>query len=456
VPSVVISLKARHYQKPVIDFFRDGGKHAYEVWHRRAGKDRVATFIESELAMKRVGLYWHCLPEYKHARRVIWDNITKDGQKLLDLNFPSAIVKRKHEQDMKIELVNGSIWQLVGSDNFDALVGANPVHVTYSEFALTHPKSRDFVRPILAENNGSELLITTPRGYNHAHKLWKQVQGDPRWHTSIIDVDESGVLTRETIEAEQREMPDELFRQEYYCDWSAANVGAIFGKYMEAAEKEGRIANALRPDPMAELVVSSDIGYRDKAAFWWWRPMKGGFELVDYDEASGLDAEEWCSRLKTKPPASLLLLPHDARAKSFLSRHSAVEIFLANARDHFADIRVNAVRKKSDSINAGRKVLKQCRFDGTACETGIEALRFYHYKYLEDQKIFSSEPEHDWSSHAADAFMEGAAALQDYVAPPAKPADPYDPLAVTAPINNTFKLDDLWDTCGPSQGGRRV
>jgi len=450
--SVVISLKARSYQKPVIDFFRQGGKHAYEVWHRRAGKDRVATFIESELAMKRVGLYWHCLPEYKHARRVIWDNITKDGQKLLDLNFPAAMVKRRHEQDMKIELVNGSIWQLVGSDNFDALVGANPVHVTYSEFALTHPKSRDFVRPILAENDGSELLITTPRGYNHAHKLWQQVRNDPRWHTSIVTVDDSHLLSDDVLNAEKREMPDELFRQEYFCDWSAANVGSVFGKYMEAAEKEGRIVSALRPDPMADLVVSSDIGYRDKAAFWWWRPCVGGFELVDYDEASGLDAEEWCDRLKTKSPASMLLLPHDARAKSFLSRHSTVEIFLANARSHFGEIRVNPVRKKTDSINAGRKVLRSCRFDESTTSVGIEALRFYHYKYLDDQKIFSAEPEHDWSSHAADAFMEGAAILQDYVKPAKKP-DPY--AQVTAPLTNTFKLDDLWDTCGPTAGGSR-
>ena len=48
---------------------------------------------------------------------------------------------------------------------------------------------------------------------------------------------------------------------------------------------------------MSDVVISSDIGIRDKAAWVWWRVMKGGFEIFDYDEATGLDAEEWIERL---------------------------------------------------------------------------------------------------------------------------------------------------------------
>jgi hypothetical protein len=445
--TVSIELKCRPYQKPVVDFFRAGGRHAYECWHRRAGKDRVATFIESELAMKRVGLYWHALPEYKHARRVIWDNITKDGRKLLDANFPPEIIKRRHEQDMKIELVNGSIWQLVGSDNFDSLVGANPVHVTFSEFALNHPKAREFVRPILAENNGSELIITTPRGYNHAWKLWQMVRNDPRWHTSVVTVDDSKLLDAETLAAERREMPDELYRQEYYCDWSAANVGAIFGREIERAEKEGRMLALDGASMHDRIVVSSDIGYRDKASFWWWRVLAGGFELIDYDEGSGLDAEEWVERLRLRPRASMLYLPHDARIKTFQSKRTSIEIFLsANLAD---EVRISARSSKSDAINAGRLVLRRCRFDSERCAQGIEALRFYHYRYDDEQKIFSSEPEHDWSSHAADAFMEGAKMLSTL-----EPA-PETKRIVVPPANRSFTLNQLWDTA-PSAGVRRV
>ena len=39
---------------------------------------------------------------------------------------------------MKIELLNGSIWQCVGSDNYNSLVGANPVGglIGYADLAF--------------------------------------------------------------------------------------------------------------------------------------------------------------------------------------------------------------------------------------------------------------------------------------------------------------------------------
>ena len=98
-------------------------------------------------------------------------------------------------------------------------------------------------------------------------------------------------------------MPDELFRQEYLCDFSAANVGAIFGRYIEALEKRGAVCEVdARGDPF-DVFVTSDIGYRDKAAFVWWRRMRGGFEIFHYDEGTGMDAEDWIERLREQPQA---------------------------------------------------------------------------------------------------------------------------------------------------------
>ena len=117
MPEVRISFNSREYQKPVINWFRAGRRKACCIWHRKAGKDRTATFIESELACVRVGLYWHALPKYEDARKVIWDAITLDGKRLIDVNFPREIIRKRLDHEMKIELVNGSIWQPVGVDN---------------------------------------------------------------------------------------------------------------------------------------------------------------------------------------------------------------------------------------------------------------------------------------------------------------------------------------------------
>lgn len=414
---VRIKFPARPYQQKVIDWFRNGGKRAVCVWHRRAGKDRTATFIESELACQRVGLYWHALPEYAQARRVIWDAITRDGQRLIDVSFPPAIVAKRHEHEMKIELINGSIWQPVGADNFNSLVGSNPVHVTYSEYALMAPAAREYLRPIIAENDGSELFISTPRGYNHFFDLYEFARTSEHWHTSRLSVHDTEVIPVSVLDEERKTMPEELFRQEFECDFSAANVGAILGRWVEQAEKEGRVNDEVEYDPDgAGLVMSSDIGRRDTATWWFWQPRADGFALVDYDEDSGLDAEEWCGRLRERLDGRKLdkiWLPQDAKAKTFAAKNSAIEIFLKEFGPQV--MRIVPPTSKADQINAGRKVMPSCRFNKTRCEKGLKGLRAWSFEWNADTRQFSRDPKHDWASHPGDGFSYGGVVMQKFV-----------------------------------------
>ena len=434
-----------------MSYFDSGGLRACEVWSRRAGKDLTMIHQACKMALQRVGLYLHTLPNHKQARKVVWDNITNGGLPLLRTAFPDAIVANRNETEMKIVLRNGSIFQLVGADYFDSIVGANPVGLTMSEAALTDPNAWNYLRPILAANGGWAAFISTPRGKNWC---WKLLQLAKRpgstWHWSHRNAHELGHISAEVLAHEREEMADELYRQEYDCDFSAANVGAIFGRWMEAADRSGRVVEqGIQINPNDELIISSDLGRRDKAAFWWWRPCLGGADLVDYDEGSGMDAEEWLVRLRDKPRASVLWLPHDARVKTFQSRHSVVEQFLA--ADIADEVRVNPVSSKRDQINAGRKMLPHVRFDGIKCAEGIEALWDYHFKWDIEQKIFSSEPDHNWSSHAADAYMGGAQVLEDYV-----PKTPASKRPITAPMSHTFSLDQLWQTVGTGDQHRRL
>lgn len=416
---VRIKFPARPYQQKLIDYFRAGGKRAACAWHRRAGKDRTATFIESELACKRVGLYWHALPEYAQARRVIWDAITRDGQRLVDVSFPPAIVKKKHEHEMKIELINGSIWQPVGADNFNSLVGSNPVHVTYSEYALMNPAAREYLRPIIAENDGSELFISTSRGYNHFYDLMQFAKDSDLWHYSLLTVHDTNVIPKEVLDEERKTMPEELFRQEFECDFSAANVGAILGRWVEQAEKAGRVHDDVEYDPSgADIEISSDIGFRDTATWWFWQKKPDGFALVDYDEDSGLDAPEWAERLKArlidrKMKLGRIWLPHDAKAKTFATHYSVIEQFL----EKFGVDKCAIVpqTKKMDKINAARHVMPQCHFNKTRCAKGLMGLRAWSFEWNADTRQFSRDPKHDWASHPGDGFSEGALMMEKFV-----------------------------------------
>jgi hypothetical protein len=353
--------------------------------------------------------------------------------------FPKELRRATHNEHMRIELHNGSVWQLGGSDQYDRWVGGNPIWTCFSEYALSHPKAWEIMRPILKVNGGHAAFISTPRGFNHLHKQYEIAKGETSWRHSKITAIEAGVMTEADIAEEIRlGMPEELARQEYLVDFSAANVGAILGRYVEEAEKSGRLS--LEPvwdAEGAQIVVSSDIGFRDTAAFWFWQQVPGGFVLVDYDEDNGMDAEEWIERLQRKPwVIDTFWLPHDARAKTFQSRHTVVEKFVgAYGHDR---IKIAPAMRTQDKINAARSVMPRCLFDAAACAQGVMSLREWSFKYDDIRKTYSKEPDHNWASHGADAFCYGAAMLRDHV------PKTIQTRRIASGAHETFTLDQLF------------
>lgn len=208
--------KPRIYQMAFLKSWDQGVKRFILVWHRRSGKDKTVFSQVPKKMFERVGTYFYFLPTYTQARKVIWTGIDKDGMKFLD-HFPKEIIKNIVDS-MRIELVNGSILQVVGADDIDSIVGTNPVGVIFSEYSLMKPKVWEYIRPILAENGGWAVFIFTPRGMNHAWTLLQMALGNAaEWFTQILTVEDTKAIRPEIIENEKKEMPQDLFEQEYYC-----------------------------------------------------------------------------------------------------------------------------------------------------------------------------------------------------------------------------------------------
>ena len=162
----------RDYQLPLLKYMTQDkkGLRAVVAWHRRAGKDLTCVNIVAIKALQRVGTYWYVLPYGNQARRIVWNGMTGEGKKFIDY-FPKELVERKSEQEMRIHLKNGSVIQLMGSDDPDKMVGANPVGVVFSEYSISDPSAWQLINPILAENGGWALFNGTPRGENHFYKI---------------------------------------------------------------------------------------------------------------------------------------------------------------------------------------------------------------------------------------------------------------------------------------------
>lgn len=463
MPEIVLpnGWNPRPYQLKAWNYLENGGKHAELVWHRRSGKDEIALHRTACAAFERVAGYWHMLPEYGQARKAIWDAVNPHtGKRRIDEAFPHELRKSTRNQEMMIEFVNGSNWQVVGSDSYNSLVGSTPAGIVYSEWALANPSARAYLRPILAENGGWQVFITTSRGRNHAHKTLEAARKTPGAMAQILTALDTGVFTVEQLEAEKQSYIAEFghdyglskFEQEYMCSFDAANIGAILARAITELEREGRIGAHVEFDPDgAPIEISADIGRSDTSTWYFWQPKIGGYSIIDYDSGFGIDADDWCDRLADKlrqyefkggkTALGTIWLPHDARAKTFAAKHSAVEIFVRYFGSGRVKITPNS--KKADRINAARKIIQRVEFSDK-CEQGIEGLRAWGYEWDDERKMFSKEPDHNWASHDGDGFSYGCLIMNERY-----PKEPEKPVIFPITGQNgrivTATLDELWD-----------
>lgn len=385
-----------------------GKKRGDFCWHRRSGKDDFALHWAACQAFERVGNYWHMLPKANQARKAIWSAVNPHtGKRRIDEAFPREVRETTREQDMMIVFKNGSTWQLVGSDNYDSLVGSPPIGIVFSEYSLSDPRAWEYMSPILRENKGWALFLYTPRGKNHAYLLHKQNANNPDWVSQTLTIEDTGVFTEEDLDAERREGKSEDFlAQEYRCSFEAANPGAYYGKQMTQAWKEGRIGR-VPVEPGVPVQTWWDLGMDDSMSIWLTQTVVREIRCVHYYEASGEGLAYYAKYLSdwaSKHSATFKDhgMPHDIEVRELgtgKSRKETCEMKLG-----IKPIRVAPQMDLEDGIDMTRRILAQCWFDETECARGISGLTEYTKVWDDRTKVFAQRPRHDWASHPADAF----------------------------------------------------
>lgn len=397
--------RPRPHQRNLWDYLEGGGKRAVAVWHRRAGKDSTAINWTALAAHQRIGTYWHMLPTATQGRTVVWEGRDGEGRRVIDQAFPPKIRAGERNDRMSMELKCGSQWQVVGSDNYDRLVGANPVGVVFSEWSLTDPRAWDYVRPILAQNGGWAVFIYTPRGKNHGAELFDIARHQGDWFSERLGVDATGIIKPEVINSERSSgMSEALINQEYYCSFEAANEGAYYGKLLEQAEQGGRIISV---PYQTELAVDTwwDLGIGDSTAIWF--SQRAGLEqhFIDYYECNGEGLAHYAKILQEKGYVyGSHWAPHDIEARELGTGKSRLEV----AKGLGLNFKVAPRLSVEDGIEAVRNLLPRCWFDAKACHDGLRALKSYHRDFNDRRQAYLPHPVHDWSSHGADAFRTGA------------------------------------------------
>ena len=397
----------RPYQFELLRALDSGYTRAIAVWSRRAGKDKTLLNLVVKKALERVGVYYYFFPTYTQGRKVIWDGIDNAGFKFLD-HIPKELIASRNATEMKITLTNGSLIQIVGTDDVDKVRGTNPVGCVFSEFAWQNPMAWDIVRPILRANGGWAVFNSTPFGENHFHTLWTRALDNPEWFTQMVTVetaldnDGQQYITDEDIAEELASgMSEDLIEQEFFCSFRANTGGFYYRKQLTEAKDMNRICNV----PYDEAVLVDtwwDLGIGDQTSIWFTQTVGKEIHVIDYYANSGEGLQHYARELQNKKYVyGVHHLPHDANARELGTGRSRFEV-MEELLGH--NIEVVPRLAVDDGIQAGRLIFTHCWFDETKCAKGLEALANYHREWDDKNKVFKNTPSHDWSSHAADAF----------------------------------------------------
>jgi hypothetical protein len=366
-------------------------------------------------AFERVSNIWYLLPSYQQARKALWTAVNPHtGKKRLDESFPIEIRESTNEQEMRIVLKNGSTFQLVGSDSYNSLVGSTPAGVVFSEYAIADPAAWGFIRPILLEAKGWAVFVSTPRGKNHHHDLFRFAEKSENWFAELLTSDDTKVFTEEQLKDELEEMiaangesyGRALWEQEYHCSFDASLPGAIYGEELAWMTQNGRI-KAIEFEKDYPVHTAWDLGFSDETAIWFWQLVAGEIRLIDYHESSLKSIEFYADYLKRMTRErgyryGTHWLPHDARPRTLASGGKSI---LQQLNDF--DIGRCAIAPRLDveeGIQATRATLKICWINEERCAAGIEHLKSYRRSWDDELKIFSSHPVHDQHSHGSDAL----------------------------------------------------
>ena len=403
----------RDYQLEAWNALEAGVSRACLIWHRRAGKDAVGLNWCATQAVQKPGLYWHMLPTYKQGRKIVWEGKAKNGRDFLSA-FPKELVTRMRDDEMTLWLEGGSVFQVVGTDDIDKLVGANPRGVVLSEYSLHDPAAWDYVRPILAENGGWALFLYTPRGRNHGYSLYESalrnhIDKGGSWFAQILTVDDTKAIPQAAIDEDRSSgMPEELISQEYYCSFNAAMVGAYFGEQLSYLDKNRRLTS-VPWSPEHVVVTGWDLGVGDSTVIWFAQQVGYELRLIDFYENHGKGIEHYIGVVRDKPYVyDEHIVPHDAAQRTVGTGKSTLEV----ARELGVRMRVAPKLSKEDQIQAARTLLPRCVFDSEKCNRGIDALRSYRKQFDRDRNVYRDRPNHDWASDAADAFQTLAVGLR--------------------------------------------
>lgn len=218
---------------------------------------------------------------------------------------------------------------------------------------------------------------------------------------------------------QERALDFSLYPERYEHIWGGgyaqAFEGAYFAKLLLAAKQEGRIGK-VAADPLLKIRAIFDLGgsgaQADAMAIWIVQFVGQEIRVLDYIEGVGQVLAYYVNELRSLGYGEAhCILPHDGVNTNSVTGKRYED----HLRDAGFDVMVVPNQGKGAAmmrVEAVRRVMPRCWFNEETTEAGREALGYYHERKDEARNV-GLGPDHDWSSHAADAFGLMAVASEE-------------------------------------------
>jgi phage terminase large subunit len=190
-------------------------------------------------------------------------------------------------------------------------------------------------------------------------------------------------------------------------DYARAFEGAYFAELLASARLQGRIGR-VSADPLLPLRAFIDIGgsgaRADAFTIWIVQWVGQEIRILDYYEAVGQVLAFHVNWLRAKfYQDAILYLPHDGINENHVTGKRYEEHLREAGFRVEPPVRNQGRGAASMRIEAVRRLGTKIWWNETTTEAGRDAIGFYHEK-KHDLRNVGLGPEHDWSSHAADAL----------------------------------------------------
>lgn len=362
-------------------------------------------------------------------RAYMWDQAGREGQILCGRQFMNSLADSSLEEikaairsepwleqqfeigEKFIRTKSGRVYySFVGLDrNIDSVKSKARILLGWvDEAEPVSDEAWTTLIPTLREED-SELWITwNPKRKKAAVESRFRKSSDPRVKIAELNWRDNPWFPAKLERDRQRDLkerPDQ-YPHIWDGDYVAVVEGAYYAKSLTAAKNDGRIGR-VSADPLMTIRAIWDIGgtgaKADACSIWIAQYVGREIRVLNYYEAQGQPLAAHVNWLRENGyEKAFCVLPHDGATNDRVHDVS-YESALIDAGFDVKVIPNQGTGAAMKRIEEARRLFPSIWFNADTTEAGREALGWYHEKRDENRNI-GLGPNHDWSSHGADAF----------------------------------------------------